>query len=126
MILKEEIKTIIKDYDNIDIYNRTYDYELIKIAITVIDIATDISDEFGDWDYEDIINLCLNIYDVYMYQLGHIEKDYDIKFKLLLEEYPELEIRTREESGYIQAYTQRTVGTFIELYKKYVWEIEED
>lgn len=123
MMLEEEMEQIFVSYNYIDIYDMEYTYEIMKLAISI----KQMTDRCEGWDYEDIINLCINIEDIYMTQLSHCEEeDYSPEFDKFLKTYPQFKIQNFTEQGYIQDYAYRNIDDFIDLNLKYVQQKEKN
>ena len=94
-------------FSDFDVYERKYTYDEMKV-MSLIDIYA------GDLflDYEDLCRIVNAVYQSWVD--SPILKLLETQYK----QYPWLEIKTQEEDGYIQAYAQRVLPEFIQLYKE--------
>lgn len=102
-------KEDIKIFSDFDVYGRKYTYDEIKVMSVLSRMNLD---EAADLDYEDLMRI---VEAVYAHWVDGRDASEDKKYA----KYPWLEVERREE-GYIQAYAQRVLPKFIELYNEKV------
>lgn len=92
---------------NMDVYNYPYNYDMMKVMST---LTQEFPSSLESLDYEDMMIITEAIYAHWVDGRSGAE---DEKYA----QYPWLEFESRSEDGYIQAYTSRVGGNFIEEYK---------
>ena len=98
-----------KIFIDFDVYDYNYTYEHMK----VMSLVGFYSNDYMELDYED---LCRIAEAIYAHWIDGRTADEDEKYA----KYPWLEFQSKEEDGYIQAYTQRVLPEFIKLYKEII------
>ena len=93
-------------FSNLDVYERKYTYEEMKVMCLIDTYHTTYN-----LDYED---LCRIVEAVYSHWIDGRDVSEDEKYA----KYPWLEFQSDEEDGYIQVYAQRVLPEFIKLYKE--------
>ena len=93
-------------FSDFDVYDRKYTYDEMKVMCLIDTYHTTYN-----LDYED---LCRIAEAVYVHWIDGRSADEDEKYA----KYPWLEFETSEEDGYIQAYANRVLPKFIQLYKE--------
>lgn len=99
-----------KVFSGFDVYEYKYTYEEMKVMSVLPRMNLD---EAAGLDYEDL--MCI-IEAIYRHWIDGRDTSEDEKYA----KYPWLEFETSEEDGYIQAYAQRVLPNFIQLYKEVV------
>ena len=94
-----------KIFSKFDVYEHKYTYDEMKVMF----VLSQINDSM--LDYEDLMCIAEA---VYAHWIDGRDASEDEKY----EKYPWLEFETSEEDGYIQAYAERVLPYFIELYKE--------
>lgn len=90
-------------FSDFDVYERKYTYDEMKVMSLINDYAQD-----SFLDYED---LCRIAEAVYAHWANADEREQE-----KIDKYPWIEIDSVEEEGYIQAYANRVLLKFIQLY----------
>lgn len=92
-----------------EVYGYSFDYEEVKIAIVVSEVATKNNIYL---DYEEVCIIAKNIF--YYWDDSTIDDD----FALLIEMFPWVKVNHEaEETYYSQAYAERTALNYIKLYQ---------
>ena len=98
-----------KIFSDFDVYEHKYTYEEAKVMYMIGEF--DGSTICDNLDYEDACRIAEAIY---AHWIDGRDASEDEKYAM----FPWLEIETEEEDHYIQAYAQRVLENFIELYKE--------
>lgn len=95
-------------FSDFDVYDYHYTYDEMKVMCVI-----GLTPEASDLNYEDCVRIASA---VYWHWVDGRDASEDEKYA----KYPWLEFETTEEDGYIQAYAQRALPKFIQLYKETV------
>lgn len=93
-------------FSDFDVYERKYTYDEMKVMCIIDKYVGDLF-----LDYED---LCRIAEAVYAHWIDGRDASEDEKYA----KYPWLEFKTKEEDHYIQAYAERALPEFIQLYQE--------
>lgn len=91
-------------FSKFDVYGREYTYDEMKVMCLLSQYP-----DVNDLDYEDLMRICEAVYAHWIDGSDDSENEKYAK-------YPWLEFENEEEDGYIQAYAERVLPEFIELY----------